>query len=123
MVSFSRRPTCADTPATAPVARSCRVGRVDNDVLTLYADNGSIASKLNQQLPSLLEKLQQRGVKITRIQVRVQVKIPLAETVVAPKVGISAGGMASLEKLGTELPDSPLKEALTNLIKHHNRSN
>ena len=111
-----------ETVAPIGLARSCRVGRLDDGVLTLLADNGAIASKIKQQLPTFLEKLQQRGVKITGIQVVVQVKIPLADTVVAPKVGISAGGMASLEKLGAELTDSPLKEALTNLIKHHNRS-
>lgn len=111
-----------ETTAPIGLARSCRVGRLDGDVLTLLADNGAIASKIKQQLPTILEKLQQRGVKITGIQVAVQVKIPLGDTVVAPKVGISAGGMASLEKLGSELSDSPLKEALTNLIKHHERS-
>ncbi len=53
--------------SVAPVglARSCRVGRLDDSVLTLYADNGAIASKIKQQLPSLLEKFQTRGGKIT----------------------------------------------------------
>lgn len=107
-----------ETVAPIGLARSCRVGHLEDGILTLLADNGAIASKIKQQLPSLLEKLQKRGVKITGIRIEVQVKIPLRDTVVAPKKGISAQSLASLEKLDTELEASPLKEALTNLIKH-----
>lgn len=107
-----------ETVAPIGLARSCRVGHLEDGILTLLADNGAIASKIKQQLPSLLEKLQKRGVKITGIRIEVQVKIPLRDTVAAPKKGISAQSLASLEKLDTELEASPLKEALTNLIKH-----
>ncbi|MEK6662872.1 MAG: DUF721 domain-containing protein [Pseudomonadota bacterium] len=111
-----------ETVAPIGLARSCRVGRLDDGVLTLLADNGAIASKIKQQLPSLLEKLQQRGREITGIRVDVQVKIPSPERASAPKQGISQQSLASLEKLDNELEDSPLKEALTNLIKRHRES-
>lgn len=111
-----------ETVAPIGLARSCRVGRLDDGVLTLLADNGAIASKIKQQLPSLLEKLQQRGSEITGIRVDVQVKIPSPERASAPKQGISQQSLASLEKLDNELEASPLKEALTNLIKHHRES-
>jgi len=110
--------------SVAPIglARSCRVGRLDEGVLTLYADNGAIASKLNQQLPSLLEKLQKRGGKITGIRIDVQVKIPSPATPSISKPVISTTGLASLEELELNLPDSKLKEALTNLIQHQRES-
>lgn len=111
-----------ETVAPIGLARSCRVGRLDDGVLTLLADNGSIASKIKQQLPSLLEKFQKRGSEITGIQVGVQVKIPSQGTAIAPKLGISTQSLARLEKLSSELNDSPLKEALTNLIKHQRDS-
>jgi len=111
-----------ETVAPIGLARSCRVGRLDDGVLTLLADNGAIASKIKQQLPSLLEKFQKRGSEITGIQVDVQVKIPSPERKIAPKQGISQQSLASLEKLDADLEDSPLKEALTNLIKHQRRS-
>ncbi|MBT9612110.1 MAG: DUF721 domain-containing protein [Burkholderiales bacterium] len=117
--SFSR---IWETIAPIGLARSCRVGCLDDGVLTLLADNGAIASKIKQQLPSLLEKFQKRGGQITGIRIDVQVKIPLPETVIAPKPGISQQSLASLEKLDAELTDSPLKEALTNLIKHQRGS-
>ena len=111
-----------ETVAPIGLARFCRVGRLDSGVLTLFADNGAIASKIKQQLPSLLEKLQQRGGEITGIRIDVQVKIPLSERATPPKQAISPQSLASLERLDAELEESPLKEALTNLIKHHRGS-
>lgn len=110
--------------SVAPVglARSCRVGRLDDSVLTLYADNGAIASKIKQQLPSLLEKFQKRGGKITGIRIDVQVKSPSSRRGYVQKSAISGEGLASLEKLEADLPDSNLKEALTNLIRHQRES-
>ena len=110
--------------SVAPIglARSCRVGHLDDGVLTFYADNGAIASKLNQQLPSLLEKLQKRGGKITGIQIDVQVKIPLTASTSTQKPVISATGLASLKELELNLPESKLKEALTNLIGNQRAS-
>jgi hypothetical protein len=108
----------------APIglARFCRVGCLDSGVLTLYADNGAVASKLMQQLPSLLTKFQQRGGEITGIHIDVQVNLPLANPLPAKKNAISAQGIASLEKLKLDLPESNLKEALTNLLQHQSRS-
>jgi len=108
----------------APIglARFCRVGRLDDGVLTLYADNGAVASKLMQQLPSLLTKFQQRGGEITGIQIDVQVNLPLTKTLPAKKNAISNQGLASLEKLKLDLPESGLKEALTNLLRNQHRS-
>lgn len=111
-----------ETVAPIGLALFCRVGRLDDGVLTLFADNGAIASKIKQQLPSLLEKLQQRGSEITGIRIEVQVKIPSPERSTSPKQAISPKSLASLERLDAELEESPLKEALTNLIKHHSGS-
>lgn len=110
--------------SVAPIglARFCRVGRLDSGVLTLYADNGSVASKLMQQLPSLLTKFRQRGGEITGIHIDVQVNLPLAKPLAAKKNAISNQGLASLEKLKLDLPESKLKEALTNLLRNQSRS-
>ena len=108
--------------APTGMARSCRVGCLDGGVLTLYADNGAIASKLKQQLPSLLTKFQQRGGEITGIQVDVQVNLPLTNSRTAKKSAISNQGLSSLKELEHELPDSDLKVALTNLIQNQGGS-
>ena len=108
-----------ETVAPIGLALFCRVGRLDDGVLTLFADNGAIASKIKQQLPSLLEKLQQRGSEITGIRIEVQVKIPSPVAPPLSKLTISQQSLGSLQRLDAELEESPLKEALTNLIKHH----
>ena len=111
-----------ETVAPIGLARFCRVGRLDDGVLTLFADNGAIASKIKQQLPSLLDKLQQRGSEINGIRIDVQVKIPSPEPATRSKQAISPQSLASLKSLDAVLEESPLKEALTNLIKHHSGS-
>ena len=108
-----------ETVAPIGLALFCRVGRLDDGVLTLFADNGAIASKIKQQLPSLLEKLQQRGSEITGIRIEVQVKIPSPVAPPLSKPTISQQSLGSLQRLDAELEESPLKEALTNLIKRH----
>jgi len=111
-----------ETVAPIGLARFCRVGRLDDGVLTLFADNGAIASKIKQQLPSLLDKLQQRGSEINGIRIDVQVKIPSPEPAPRSKQAISPQSLASLKSLDAVLEESPLKEALTNLIKRHSGS-
>ena len=111
-----------ETVAPIGLALFCRVGRLDDGVLTLFADNGAVASKIKQQLPSLLEKLQQRGSEITGIRIEVQVNIASPVTPPTPKSAISKRSLGSLQSLSTGLDESPLKEALTNLIKRHNDS-
>lgn len=108
----------------APIhlARSSRVGRLEDGVLTLYADNGAIASKLKQQLPSLLTNFQQRGAKITGIRIDVQVNQTLNSPKKHQKSAISAQSLACVESLTGEIQDTDLKEALTNLIRHQKSS-
>lgn len=107
-----------ESVAPIELTRYCRVGRIDEDVLTLYADNGAVASKLNQQLPTLVEKIQKRGGKINGIRIDVQVNLPLTRGQAAQKSPLSAAACLELKNLSANLPDSPLKLALTNMLKN-----
>jgi len=110
--------------AIAPnhLARFSRVGPVKDRVLTLYADNGAVAAKLKQQLPRLLLNFRQRGHDLTAIKVEVQVSTVSSRAAAhAPKPGISAAGIASLERLEDDLAPSPLKQALTHLLDRQRR--
>lgn len=106
-----------ESVAPIELTRSCRVGRIDDDVLTLYADNGAIASKLNQQLPRLLEKLQKREGKITGIRVEVQVKPRLTQASSPKKAVLSPQAYRELEVFSQTLCDSPLKLAFTHILQ------
>jgi len=104
--------------APKPLAAASRVGAVRQQTLIVYANNGAVAGKLRQLVPSLLEKIQKRGIEVTAIRVDVQVEaLPSGKK---PKdLTVSHNALSSLEKLEQSLDDSPLKNALHTLIRRH----
>ncbi|MBE1202646.1 hypothetical protein, partial [Salmonella enterica] len=76
-------------------------------------------------VPTLLERLQRRGSQITAIRVRVQPQggndsLWPQETEKPPKrAKMTAVGVNSLAALANELPDSPLREALAEMVARH----
>lgn len=107
-----------DEVAPKPLATASRVGAVRQQTLVVYANNGAVAGKLRQLVPSLLEKIQKRGVEVTAIRVDVQVAAlpPCKKT---KDLMVSHNALSSLEKLEQSLADSPLKNALHTLIQRH----
>ena len=104
--------------APKPLATASRVGTVRQQTLIVYANNGAVAGKLRQLAPSLLEKIQKRGVEVTAIRVDVQVEVPAPGK--KPKdLTVSHNALNSLGKLEQSLEDSPLRNALQKLIRHH----
>ena len=104
--------------APKPLAAASRVGAVRQQTLIVYANNGAVAGKLRQLVPSLLEKIQKRGIEITAIRVDVQVEAPPPGK--KPKdLTVSHNALSSLAKLEQSLTDSPLKSALHTLIQRH----
>ena len=111
-----------DLIAPQGLSRSSRVGPIRDRIVTLYADNGSTAARLKQQLPRLLLNFRQRGHDLTAIKVEVQVRTTSLERGKAPShPPIPAAGLDDLEKLEHVLEPSPLKQALTNLLQHQGR--
>lgn len=104
--------------APKPLAAASKVGAVRQQTLIVYANNGAVAGKLRQLVPSLLEKIQKRGFEVTAIRVDVQVEaLPPGKK---PKdLTVSHNALSSLEKLEHTLADSPLKNALHTLIQRH----
>lgn len=100
--------------APASLIRYSRVLQLEQQILTLAANNGAVAAKLRQLVPELTRTLQNKGCEITGIQVKVQVTLPAAECTPTPPT-LSATGQKRLIELAVELPDSPLKSALQRL--------
>ena len=100
--------------APPSLLRSSHVMLVENNLMTLAANNGAIAAKLRQLAPELARQLQLRGCEVTGIQVMVQVDVP---PVVRPEkpATISPAGKLQLSELAETLDDSPLKSALQRL--------
>jgi hypothetical protein len=103
------------------LAEYSKVGALENGNLILLAENGAIAAKLRQQLPTLLSKFQQRGVQVNAIRVEVQAGIKREEKRPLYDKRIDATGLESLQKLQSRLEDGPLKGALAKLLAHQNR--
>ncbi|HWT27974.1 MAG TPA: DciA family protein [Methylophilaceae bacterium] len=93
-----------------------RVGALNKGTLTVYTDLGAVAAKIKLLLPSLLTKLQKRGIEVTAIRVRVQVKSePQPKAKIQRK--ISAKGASRLASLAKELEGSALGEVLERLSR------
>jgi hypothetical protein len=102
--------------APASLIRYSRVLQLEQQILTLAANNGAVAAKLRQLVPELTKMFQNMGCEVTGIQVRVQVILPAAEYLPTPPT-LSAAGRKRLIELAVELPDSPLKSALQRLAR------
>jgi hypothetical protein len=104
------------------LAKYSKVGSVAQGTLVLLAENGAIAAKLKQQLPTLLSKFQQRGVEVNAIRVEVQAGLLRATNRPVHDKHIEEAGLQSLQKLQEKLEDGALKQALEKLLRHQNRS-
>jgi len=104
---------------TAPptLARASHVIGLERQLLTLGADNSAIAAKLRQLAPQLLSQLQENGVEVTGILVKVQVAQPTA-THDHSSHTLGKTSRQQIADLALTMPDTPLKQALQRLLKH-----
>jgi len=105
--------------APQPLTQACCVKQLRAGTLLLLAENAAIAAKVKQLFPRLLTCYQKLGWQITSIRVEVQV----SETAPQPVAGrartrLSIETIDNLERLAAGLEDSPLKQALTNMVAH-----
>jgi len=105
--------------APASLLRASSVLKIEQNILTLAANNGAVATKLRQMTPDLVSQLQLQGGEVTGIQVRVQVTLPPTSRPAAPS-SLSLEGQRHLVDLAKSLSDSPLKSALQRLAKNTN---
>lgn len=105
--------------APPQLAQCCLLGGFSEGNLTICADNGAIAAKLKQSLPSLLLKFHAMGYEVTAIRITVQANYRNIRGSDMPgkKPGIGRAGMKSLNDLAVGLPQSPLKTAIESLLK------
>ena len=102
--------------APPSLTRTSHVMQLDQQILTLAADNGAVAAKLRQLAPKLAQLFQQGGHEVTAIQVKVQVALPPTPSSNSP-VALSSAGQERLIASAEKLPNSLLKSALQRLAK------
>lgn len=84
--------------------------------LTLYADNGAVATKLKHMAPRILAKVRQRGYDVTGIHLQVQARIRVNP--LPPKqICVGTQGRMAIQELADNLPRGDLKVALARLAR------
>lgn len=94
----------------ANLRRSCDIANYSQGKVVIFAENSAIAAKLKLMAPTLLRDLSQRVAQVTAIDVRVQPRTAAAQPVIQRKMTEEA--TRSLLKLGEQLADSELKDAI-----------
>ena len=105
--------------APQPLTHACCVKQLRAGTLLLMAENAAIAAKVKQVFPRVLAFYQKLGWEITSIRVEVQVRQTAPQPVARrARARLSIETIDNLERLAAGLEDSPLKQALTNLVAH-----
>jgi hypothetical protein len=94
-----------------------RVGSVAGDELKLFADSGAAATRLRLLAPGLLAEFRGRGWQFSAIRVAVQVRSRPDTALLSPRKSLDPRGQQALQRLAEELPESPLRAAITRLAK------
>lgn len=113
----------------AHLMHHCDLGPLSHGILTLFANNASVATRLRHISPSLLKKIQKTGWHITAIKIRVQKPDHLRNNIssnqrqsYANKPRISQAGIDNLNALARTLPDSELKLSVQSLLQKHQQN-
>ena len=103
------------------------IGGIRDDILTVYVENSSIASKLKFIESSLLKELNegiQKEIPYANPIKSLKIKLVVKNSKLMPPRSKSfpAQAKSAFENLLSSLEDSPLRHRLIKLIKHHANS-
>ena len=105
--------------APANLAGVSHIGQDEFGQTTIYCDNGAVAAKLRQQLPTLAEALRSKGVATAYLQVKVRAQALPVPTRTVHKREISRAGLDNIAQLSDGLEAGELKSALDHLLARH----
>jgi hypothetical protein len=108
----------------AEMAGRTRVVGVDAGCFVVSTRSPAILAKLRQMEPRLLECLNESGLKVNAIRCRVQVEtLPHERKKTKRNLALSPTALNTLSEAAENFPDSPLRDALANLVaKRRNES-
>lgn len=95
--------------------RSSSIVNYKRQVVVIFADNNAVAAKLRLLSPRLIDDFSKVAVEVTGIRVEVQPRPDPVSAIVPKRAKLSQAGAESLEALASQLPDSKLKQALTEM--------
>jgi len=94
-----------------------RLVSMENGSWLVYVDTGAIAAKLRQMTMTLVNRLQGKGQAISNLRIKTSVNpAPLKR----PKQAhISSATLEHLRTTIAAMEDSPIRQALIRLVRHH----
>ncbi|MDP2239530.1 MAG: DUF721 domain-containing protein [Burkholderiales bacterium] len=108
--------------APPSLAQASRVKNFRAGMLFIVVENAAVAAKLRQLTPRIISNIRKFEPQVTGIQVTVQVTRSQNEaSLPSRKNKISLDSIDKLRNLSEKIVNSPLKSALTNLVRRHNR--
>ena len=98
----------------AQLAEFANVANFRQGKVIIFAANSAIAAKLKMLGPGLKDRLVDRGLQVTALEIEVQ---PRQDTVSAPQktAVLSDAARQALARLESQLPDSQLKSRVSSL--------
>jgi hypothetical protein len=107
--------------ATPPALGAfCQVAGLVFGTLTVIAANATVAAKLRQLAPEILNLLKNQGCEVSGLLVKVQVSYTVAPVVHPPR-RLSGVAQNTLSQFGNRLPDSALRNTLLKIVKNSQR--
>jgi hypothetical protein len=100
--------------------RSSSIVNYKQGNIVIFAENNAVAAKLKLLSPQLVNGFSRCGIEATGIRLEVQ---PLEHPRMAPtskQAKLSAGGVGYLQALAQRLPDSTLKQAVSDMATRQN---
>jgi hypothetical protein len=95
--------------------RSSSVVNYKQQTVIIFADNNAVAAKLRLLSPRLVNDFSKFGAEVTGIRLEVQPRADPLTAIVPKRAKLSRAGAESLEALASQLPDSKLKQTLTEM--------
>jgi hypothetical protein len=100
------------------LADSCSIANCKQGKVVVFAPNGAVAAKLNLLRPTLLDRLSQRGIEVTGLDIRVQPRDGSPQ-VTEKSSKLSPEAAQELDRLYGQLPDSKLKDAVGRMLRRN----
>lgn len=96
-----------------------QVVRWDGTALVIFTSSGSLATRLRNQAPGIIERLKQAGIPVGELKVKVAVNV--APSKPAKRAVMSDEALASLERCSEQVHDTRLKASLDALIRRQRK--
>ena len=106
--------------AIAPggLGRVAHVANYKSGKIVIHADNGAVATKIRQMSQRLCDELSKGGAECSLMEVKVQPRQNPYQTRTSTPKPLSGKAFGVLQATAENLPEGPLRKALTTLLQH-----